>query len=103
MMGDGGFPGVVVELRPAPSTEEAFLRLAALPHVVFFDSARRDSHLARYSFLAADPFDFIETPADGSDALAELSRRPAAVSRRSGRHARLRSRPQFGARADASL
>jgi para-aminobenzoate synthetase component I len=50
----------------------AFERLAALPHVIFFDSAARDPRLGRYSFVAADPFAWIERPADGSDALAAV-------------------------------
>ena len=50
----------------------AFERLATLPHVIFFDSAARDSRLGRYSFVAADPFVWIERPADGSDALAAV-------------------------------
>jgi para-aminobenzoate synthetase component 1 len=51
---------------------EAFQRLSALPHVVFFDSAAFDERLGRYSFVAADPFLWIERPADGSDALGEI-------------------------------
>ena len=35
----------------------------------------RHPTLGRYSFLAADPFDFIEVPADGSDALRVLGER----------------------------
>ncbi len=52
---------------------EAFLRLSALPHVVFFDSAARDARLGRYSFVAADPFAWIEQLAAGSDPLDELA------------------------------
>lgn len=51
----------------------AFERLAALPHVIFFDSAARDPRLGRYSFVAADPFAWIERPADGSDALSDVA------------------------------
>jgi para-aminobenzoate synthetase component 1 len=54
------------ELRPA----DVFMRLANLPHVVFFDSASREGDLGRYSFIAADPFQWIIQPADGSDAIA---------------------------------
>src|SRR3990172_1250993 len=54
---------------------EAFRRLASLPHVVFFDSATRHDKLGRYSFVAADPFAWIEVPADGSGGLTELKRR----------------------------
>ena len=61
----------LVEPLPAGLTAvQAFQRLASLPHVLFFDSAVTDSRLGRYSFVAADPFDWIEAPADGSDALA---------------------------------
>jgi para-aminobenzoate synthetase component I len=53
---------------------DAFARLSHLPHVIFFDSAALDARLGRYSFVAADPFAWIECPADGSDALAEVDR-----------------------------
>jgi para-aminobenzoate synthetase component I len=51
---------------------DAFLRLANLPHVVFFDSAARDPGLGRYSFVAADPFAWIERSAADVDPLAEV-------------------------------
>jgi len=73
--------GCLVEpYRADVDLEEAFARLAALPHCLFFDSARRDPLLGRYSFLTADPFDYFERPADGADALAELQQRLAACS-----------------------
>jgi para-aminobenzoate synthetase component 1 len=75
------------ELIPAPDPEDVFLRLAGLPHCVFFDSARRDPVLGRYSFIAADPFDYFELPVtdrrifavgeSADDGLAELHRRLA--------------------------
>ena len=49
------------------------MRLACLPHCLFLDSALRHPMLGRYSFLAADPFDFVQLPADGSDALGILA------------------------------
>ncbi len=49
---------------------EVFCRLAKLPHVVFFDSASSEGKLNRFSFIAADPFQWITKPADASDALA---------------------------------
>ena len=52
------------------SPVDVFSRLANLPHVVFFDSASREGSLGRFSFIAADPFQWITRPADGSDALA---------------------------------
>lgn len=62
---------------PNVDLERAFARLAARPHVLFLDSARRHPTLGRYSFLTCDPFDYFEVPADGSDALALLAARIA--------------------------
>jgi para-aminobenzoate synthetase component I len=64
---------LVEELSPAPQPEECFRHLANLPHCVFFDSALRDPVLGRYSFLAADPFEYIELPAEGADALSAVA------------------------------
>jgi len=50
-----------------------FRRLARQRHCVFFDSALEYGELGRYSFLAADPFAWVETPADGSDGLGQLA------------------------------
>ena len=63
---------LVEPLPTALSAVEAFQRLSHLPHVVFFDSAARDNRLGHYSFVAADPFAWIERPADGCDALADV-------------------------------
>jgi para-aminobenzoate synthetase component 1 len=49
----------VEELSSFPEPEEAFKRLARLPHVLFLDSALSHPTLGRYSFLTADPFDWI--------------------------------------------
>ncbi len=73
---------VIEELKPAPDAEEMFLRLAGLPHCIFFDSARRHAELGRYSFIAADPFDYVTLTANDSGQsggpFAELSSRLAA-------------------------
>src|SRR5688500_18188267 len=61
----------VEELPLAPDPEAAFLRLSHLPHLIFLDSALRDSRLGRYSFLTADPFAFVESTAAG-DPLGQL-------------------------------
>lgn len=53
-----GWRPLVVELSPAPDPAEAFQRFAALRHVAFLDSALRHAELGRYSFLAADPYEF---------------------------------------------
>jgi para-aminobenzoate synthetase component 1 len=77
---------LVREISPVPDAAEAFRRLSAFPHCVFFDIARRDSKLGRYSFLSADPFGFVEAPADGSDGLELLraSMTPYRGERREG-------------------
>jgi len=49
-----------------------FERLSHLPHVVFFDSARQDDTLGRYSFVAADPFQWLTFTHKDNDPLAEL-------------------------------
>lgn len=66
---------LVEELAPAVTAEDVFLRLCRQPHCVFLDSARLQSQLARYSFVACDPFDWIETPAATGKGLAVLSKR----------------------------
>ena len=63
---------VVEEWKSPLPAEEAFASLAALPHVLFLDSAMRHDSLGRYSFVTADPFEFLRLPADGSDGLALL-------------------------------
>jgi para-aminobenzoate synthetase component I len=65
------FP-VVEELLPPPDPEGAFLRFAGREHTVFFDSARRDALLGRYSFLACDPFDWDVFSIDDTKALKRL-------------------------------
>ena len=81
---DSGLP-LVRELRPAPDPEAAFVRLAAERHCLFLDSALREPSLGRYSFLAADPFAYWESPPDTIDGLVrlrkELSRWQAASVR----------------------
>jgi para-aminobenzoate synthetase component 1 len=51
---------------------ECFRRLAAQPHCLFLDSARRDPELGRYSFLACDPFEFVRLAANGPPAFETL-------------------------------
>src|SRR5215469_2487785 len=68
---------IVEELHPVPDAADAFLRLRALPHCLWFDSARKHPTLGRYSFLMAQPFDYIELPIDGPDALTALAERLA--------------------------
>jgi para-aminobenzoate synthetase component 1 len=49
----------VEELASFPRPEEALKHLAHLPHVLFLDSALANATLGRYSFLSADPFDWL--------------------------------------------
>ena len=74
-VGTSGSLPLVEGLLPAPRPEDVFLQMARLPHCLFLDSAMAHPTLGRYSFLAADPFDFVRFPADGSDALGALEER----------------------------
>ncbi len=63
---------IVAEWSAPLPPAEAFQRLASLPQVLFLDSAMQQPTLGRYSFIAADPFEFLTLPADGSDGVAFL-------------------------------
>ena len=56
---------IVEELSPALTAWDVFVRLAHLPHAIFFDSSLAHPTLGRYSFVAADPFEFVR--ARGAD------------------------------------
>jgi para-aminobenzoate synthetase component I len=77
---DTDSPCLIEPWQPEPDLEAAFARLSRLPHCLFLDSARRDPVLGRYSFLTADPFDYFEVAADGTDGLAQLERRIAPLA-----------------------
>jgi para-aminobenzoate synthetase component 1 len=66
---------LVAELPIKLTAVEAFRRLAHLPHVVFFDSAAEFNHLGRYSFVAADPFEWHEATCHDAAALTRLANR----------------------------
>ncbi len=68
---------LIHELDATPHISAALRALASQPHSLLLDSALRDKQLGRYSFLAADPFDYLEIPADGTDALTQLRSRLA--------------------------
>lgn len=70
------FP-LIEELAPVADPEVVFRRLAARPHCLFLDSAMRDPVLGRYSFVAADPFDYLECRVADRDSLAMLLQRLA--------------------------
>lgn len=67
---------VVLELVPPPDPWEAFCRLERLPHVLFLDSALQQPTLGRYSFLTADPFEFLGLSGP-ADPLVELGKQLA--------------------------
>ncbi|MBN1852269.1 MAG: anthranilate synthase component I family protein [Pirellulales bacterium] len=63
----------LVEPLVGKTSDEVFGCLSRLPHVIFLDSALADKELGRYSFVAADPYRWIERPVrDDQDALAEF-------------------------------
>jgi para-aminobenzoate synthetase component 1 len=62
----------VERLDPALTAVDAFRQLSGSPHVLFLDSAMKHAELGRYSFVAADPLEWFEAPADGNEALAAL-------------------------------
>ncbi|MSR55553.1 MAG: aminodeoxychorismate synthase component I [Gemmataceae bacterium] len=63
---------LVEELVPAPDPWEAARRFSHLPHLLFLDSADRHPERGRYSFVAADPVQWL-TDASG-DPFAALNR-----------------------------
>ncbi|RLT12386.1 MAG: anthranilate synthase component I family protein [Planctomycetota bacterium] len=67
------FP-LIQPLNPPPDVAETLRRFADWPNVVLFDSASRRPELGRYSFLAADPFEFQELSSVpfGVDPFAQL-------------------------------
>jgi para-aminobenzoate synthetase component I len=66
---------LVVELTPVPDVETALAQLASMPHSVLLDSASRDRKLGSYSFLTADPFDFVTLGASDADCFGVLESR----------------------------
>jgi para-aminobenzoate synthetase component 1 len=84
-------PVIVEELTPAPAPADVFERLARLPHVLFLDSAARHSSLGRYSFVTADPYEWLTSsgsrvqvfsesrPRESADPFAVLAERLASV------------------------
>ncbi|MHB1571686.1 MAG: hypothetical protein ACYC0H_21120, partial [Solirubrobacteraceae bacterium] len=52
-------PPLVEELTPWLDPWDVCRRLASLPHLLFLDSAADHPQLGRYSFVAADPFDWL--------------------------------------------
>lgn len=63
---------LVEELFPTPHPVDAFQRFRHLPHCLFLDSAAPGNGLGRYTFLAADPIDWVTVPAGQQDGLSNL-------------------------------
>jgi para-aminobenzoate synthetase component 1 len=72
----------VFELRPAPLAVDVFCALIELPHCVFLDSAQHHPQLGRFSYVAADPFAFLQFSQHCPDPFDQLA---TAVGRLSGR------------------
>jgi len=71
--------------------EELFGRLMDLPHVLFLDSALRHPTLGRYSFLTADPFEWLQargalTSTSGEAVLGNAADPFAVLEERLGRY-----------------
>lgn len=69
------FTPLIKELLPAPDPMDVFQRLSARSHCLFLDSALRHNELGRFSFVTADPFDFLTFPSDSHDSLKHLEDR----------------------------
>jgi len=78
------FQPLIEEFPSPPEPAEALRRWSSLPHCVFLDSAQSDPRLGRYSFLAADPFDFLDEKGTDEKGTSLISLGPLA-----GRLARL--------------
>ncbi len=59
LRGPAALPAQVEELSPAPEPFDALRRLGAWPRPLFLDSAHVHRGLGRYSFVTADPFEWI--------------------------------------------
>jgi para-aminobenzoate synthetase component 1 len=68
---------LVEEVTPAPDPWDAARGLAHLPHLLFLDSAATDSPFGRYSFVSADPFDWLCTRGSGHNPFPDLAERLA--------------------------
>jgi para-aminobenzoate synthetase component 1 len=78
---------LVEELAPTLAPIDVLQHLSSLPWLIFLDSAQKQSPLARYSFITADPFDvlqargwqahFLNSPDTGADPFALLAKRLA--------------------------
>ncbi len=68
---------LVEELTPAPDPWETARRLAHWPRLLFLDSAAPDSPFGRYSFVTADPFEWLRTRGGAENPFPMLAERLA--------------------------
>jgi para-aminobenzoate synthetase component 1 len=54
----------IQELSPAPNPADVFVSLSGLPHCLFLDSALQHAELGRFSYVMADPYDFVRVAPD---------------------------------------
>lgn len=59
-------------LEPDWTAERVFRAVSHLPHAAFLDSGAGPAHLSRYSFVAADPFQWVSLPRDAERSLSVL-------------------------------
>jgi hypothetical protein len=52
---------LVEEISPVPEPWDVVVRLARQSHLLFLDSAAKDSPCGRFSFITADPFGFLSS------------------------------------------
>ena len=71
---------LVEPLSPTPTPEEAFRALRHLPHCLWLDSAGEHPETGRYSFLAADPFDYWQRAVAAPHDLDRLAARLGALA-----------------------
>ena len=65
-----------------PDSEAVFTKLASQSHCLFLDSARRDPQVGRYSYIAVDPFDYLEVSPHDRNALDLLQEKLEALTAR---------------------
>lgn len=66
------FQPLCEEIYPAPVPADVFRQLSRFPHCIFLDSAAVDAEMGRYSFVAADPFEWLYIADGQRDGLAQL-------------------------------
>ncbi len=78
--GESAVPEPVVLDWPAADCEAAFLGLRSWPHRLWLDSARADTRLGRYSFVAADPIATFTAEVGDASAIERLRQALASVA-----------------------